>query len=62
MNYSLCKHLKLIFFLFTLCFLSLGCDEPGFQLSAIDPVEIKIPNPKKQKHIKTAKRLSLIHI
>lgn len=56
MNYSLCKHLKLIFFLFTLCFLTSGCDEPGFQLSAIDPVEIKIPNQKKQKYTKSAKR------
>ena len=42
MNFFSCKYLKLILLLSPICFMVIGCDEPGFQLGAVDHVEIKI--------------------
>lgn len=62
MNFFSCKHLKLTLLLSPLCFMVIGCDEPGFQLGAADPVEIKITKTKNLKHKKPKKKTNFVPI
>ena len=49
MIFNSCKHFKSILLLSSLCFLIIGCDEPGFQIGEVDLGKNSISQEKKIK-------------